>query len=68
MSEPGTNTNLWPGDATEHVTLLRRQVEAVERAAADLHTIKTILLVFFIAAAVVVGLYAAALFIGFFII
>ncbi len=52
-----------PVDARDRdeLDLLRRQAEAAERCASYLHTIRTILLTFFIAAAVVVGLWAAGL-------
>lgn len=50
----------------EQLDLLRRNAEAAERCASYLHTIRTILLTFFIAAAVVVGLWAAGLTVYFF--
>ena len=61
MTEPSTPADLSRTRSEEELDLLRRQVEATERSAAHLQTIRTILLTFFLAAAVVVGLWAAGL-------
>ena len=60
MTDPGTPTDQ-SLRRDEELDLLRRQVEASERSAAHLQTIRTILLTFFLAAAVLVGLWAAGL-------